>query len=118
MAQVLIVEDNGYKLFMVKKALEADGHDVFVNLANRFPIQTTPMEEMDLILINRSWSKENGWNIFNELKEKGNKAAIILYVLQDCNLASVAGLSQTGQEALRCSQKLTVSGPGLGAKGQ
>ncbi len=105
MAQILVIEDNGYKLFMVKKALEADGHDVYVNWAKPIPIKTTTTGKMDLILISRSWGNENGWHIFNELKEKDNQAAIILYVLQDCNLASVAGLSKAAHEALRCSQK-------------
>lgn len=106
MARILVVEDEGYYIFMIRKALAAGGHNVCVYLPNHKSFTLPPTlagGEMDLVLINRFLQHGNGWNIFNKLKENDPEIRIMLYVLQECNLASVNWLSASVNEALMCT---------------
>lgn len=108
MARILIVEDDGYHIFMIKKALAADGHEVCTYPSNSQAFTLTHLlavEKMDLVLINRFLSRGNGWDIFNQLKERDHEINVMLYVLQECTLASVKWLSQSVDEALKGRQK-------------
>jgi DNA-binding response OmpR family regulator len=105
MARVLIVEEDNYRIFVLKKALEADGHEVSVNMAKHIPTQAHGAGGADLVLINWTLGNGKGWDVFNGLKDKDNKMALMLYALEDRNLGSVQWLRRSVREALACSQK-------------
>lgn len=108
MAHVLIIEDDGYHIFMLKKALAADGHKVCTYSPNSHTSTLVHMlaaGRIDLVLINRFLIRGNGWDIFNQLKERDHEINVMLYVLQDCNLAAVKCLGTSVKEALMCKDK-------------
>ena len=105
MAQILMIEDNPYRIYMVKKSLEAEGHQVSINKSAQIPITNSILDVIDLILINYFFDNENGWDIFYDLRKKYNPIPAMLYALIDCTLPSVVRLGQAVQEALKLRQK-------------
>lgn len=108
MARVLIVEDDDYHIFMIKRALMAEGHEFSSCSSSSHPSALMDMlagSNNDLVLINRFLNHGNGWDIFNRLKEQDTQVEVMLYVLEDCNLATVKWLSASVREALLCRQK-------------
>ena len=109
MAHVLIIEDDGYRIFMIERALAADGHRFSACSSDTHPSLLADMlagGKVDLVIINRFLAHGNGWDLFNRLKEQEtHKKKIMLYVLEDCNLGTIKWLSTFVREALLCRQK-------------
>jgi len=105
MASLLIFDDNNYRKYMLKKALEAENHDVrFSKTVSTDDISEygTPVE---IVLVNWFINNENGWALFNEIREKQKKCAVMLYALAVCNVGTLSGLVKALREATNCMAK-------------
>lgn len=105
MARILIIEDNHYNIFMIMRALEGDGHKVFVGPPRLSKYSIATAKGVDLTIINRFLDGNNGWEIFNRIKETDGKADVMLYVLENCDPVSLKWLRTSIREALRCKEK-------------
>ena len=104
MGNILIIEENNHRISMLKKNLVADDHEVTACSPSHLSSQMPCAEDIDIVLINWSCGNGNGWDVFNELKGRYKKMAMVLYMLEDSE-DSLRYLRESVQEALGCIQR-------------
>src|SRR3989338_11150884 len=76
-ANILVVVDEPVTCQLVKEILEADGHKVDVAYNGQECLNKSASKSYDLISLDVMMPDLNGWEVFQRLKMRGEKAKIV-----------------------------------------
>ncbi|MFH0726800.1 MAG: hypothetical protein V2B19_10690 [Pseudomonadota bacterium] len=101
MAKILIVDYNRFISQVLKKTIEKGEHQVMLAAEPGVSIISSGfVAGMDLILIDQRGADSHGWDLFNEWKQAENCPALMLYVMDDCGMKSIAWFEKAVCQAL------------------
>lgn len=98
--RVLIVDDHGEVLDLVKRALERDGHLVFTAGSAGAARTAVALDHPDILLLDLGLPDGSGEQLCRELRESGSEAAILILTAQSAVAARVRCLDAGADDYL------------------
>jgi len=104
MCKVLIVEDDAINMFLYRKILENEGHDVLMSSTGSDAIEMAKRYNPDMVLLDIFLPGRSGFDIYNEMKEDKDLSSIPV-VFASASFDNDAVIEKTGIARERVMRK-------------
>ncbi len=91
--RILIAEDDPNSLHLLKKYLEAKGHQVIGALNGQEALEKCAEHKPEVLLLDVMMPKLDGWAVLQKLRESGAKTPVIMVTAKDSTDDKVRGFS-------------------------
>lgn len=90
--KILIAEDDPSSLILLKKFLEARGHQILTATDGKEALEKFFKEDPDIVLLDVMMPKLDGWGVLQEIRKAGN-TPVIMVTVKDSTEDKVRGLT-------------------------
>lgn len=106
MPHVIIMDPKPSVGLLLKRALEAEGYKVTISPALQGCDWWGRIPKADLVMINTISGQGSGWETYQRVKETDGKVAVMVYVMDQWDLATAKWVIEAVDEAMKSHQFL------------
>ncbi len=111
MPHVIIMDPKPSVGLLLKKALETEGYKVTISSALQGRDWSGRLPKADLVMINTISGQGSGWETYQRIKETDSKVALMVYAMDQWDLATAKWVIEAVDEALKSHQQFLINWP-------